>query len=47
MPFNCCQRKSIAASGGIKSTEDEYNTKDNRSTRVEIWQSAAIAAMQC
>jgi len=37
---HCCQWR-------IKSTKDEYSTKDNRSTQVEVWQSAAIAAMQC
>lgn len=31
----------------FKKRKDEYITEDNRITQVEVWQSAAIAAMQC
>ena len=32
------KRKGIAVSGGLKEQKDEYSTKDNRSTQVEVWQ---------
>ena len=37
----------VLAKWRIKKDKDEYSTEDNRSTQVEVWQSAAIAAMQC